>query len=460
MTQHRSTPWLIIVGAILGVLAVAWALMAFLGSRATVEVVEVRSAPIREAIEERGMTRLPETYTITMPLSGHIEPIVLTEGTAVKEGQEVARIVKTDLDLPVEEAQAAVDRLEAAIRTNADSTVELTAKRQAEEFVESTQAAVEAARARMESGKAGYDYAESNLGRVSKLFKEGVQTQDDLDRATTDEIQAAVNYRQDQLVYAAMVSIQAATDLMPTLIQQYIARKLLTQAELEKQRSEAAARLDQALENQRRGIMTSPVDGVVLSRLISNERYLAAGTPLLEIGQLDKLEVEADVLSLDVSRAKPGDPVEIFLGSESGVPAARGTVKLIYPAGFTKISSLGVEEQRVKVIVRFDDGDLARLRQRWSVGVGYRVRVRIITAQKPKALVVPRAALFRGSDERWRLFVVRDGRARLVVVNIGMSNDQHVEVTSGVHEGELVVAAPDVNLTDGTWVKAEVKDEG
>ncbi len=208
--------------------------------------------------------------------------------------------------------------------------------------------------------------------------------------------------------------------------------------------------------NQKRGTMTSPVGGVVLHRFVRDEGHLAAGTKLLEIGSLDRMEVEADVLSVDVVNVKPKDPVEIY-GPAIGSPSARGIVDRVYPAGFTKVSSLGVEQQRVKVVVRFDPKDLARLLAERNLGVGYRVRVRVQTAAKPDALVVPRSALFRGPDGGWQLYALRGGRARLQDVTLGILNDELAEVTQGLPEGDLVVPSPESNLRDGQRVSAVVR---
>jgi HlyD family secretion protein len=203
--------------------------------------------------------------------------------------------------------------------------------------------------------------------------------------------------------------------------------------------------------------MTSPVDGVVLERLQTDERMVAAGTVLLEIGDLKELEVEVDVLSQEVVKVKLGQPAEVF-GPAIGDRPLRGKVKNIYPAGFTKVSSLGVEQQRVKVIVAFDDDDQRRLIERrtageWDLGVDYRVRVRIITDQRSGALVIPRSALCRGADGQWQVFVIRDGVTRLQPIEVGLMNDEQVEVQSGVGVDELLVLAPETNLADGTKVK-------
>ncbi|GAB6167313.1 efflux RND transporter periplasmic adaptor subunit [Thermostilla marina] len=441
------------VAGVAAIVVVVWMVFGGTGG-AEVEVVRTRRGPIREVVEERGMTRLPETHEITMPISGRVERIALREGTPVEKGQVVAKLVDLDIQLPVQQAQAAVDRLEAAIKRNADTTVETTALAQAQKFVESMQATVDAAKARVEAGEAQFNYAEANFGRVQKLYQSNVQTQDDLDRAYLQKVQAAVSYRQDRLVYASLVALQAATDLMPQLIRQYIDRKLLTQAELEKQRAEATVQLLAARENQRRAVMTSPVDGVVLKRYVDDEQFLAAGTPLLEIGNLDELEIEADILSLEVTRIQPGDPVEIFLGSTYRRPAARGKVERIYPAAFTKISSLGVEEQRVKVIVSLEPEEIRRLRAEYQLGVGFRVRVRIVTDEKQDAIVLPRSSVIRNAAGDAYVFAVENGRLVRRPVELGLRNDELVEIVEGVGAGDLVLRSPDLTAEAGTKVRA------
>jgi HlyD family secretion protein len=222
--------------------------------------------------------------------------------------------------------------------------------------------------------------------------------------------------------------------------------------------AEAMVRLEQAELNRSRGTMTSPVDGVVLNRLVTSEGHLPAGTKLLEIGRLEELEVEADVLSVDVVGVKPGHQVEIY-GPAIGTPAARGTVARIFPAGFSKVSSLGVEQQRVKVVVRFNANELERLRRERNLGVSYRVRVKIETAEKPDALAVPRSALFRGPYGVWQLYAVRRGHAEIAEIRVGILNDDLAEVTEGLAEGDLVIPFPDSNLTDGQRVNPVIRGE-
>jgi HlyD family secretion protein len=447
----KSKLWVALGGVAIG-LVILWVLWGGFSRGVAVEATKSRRGAIREFVDEQAKTRLPQTYLITMPITGRIEAIGLVEGTRVEKDRVLARLVPRDLELAVRQATAAVHRLDASIKENADVNVEETAYKQALQFVKSTMATVQAAAERMTAGKAKLEFANRDLSRVRRLAVSNTRTQEDLDRATLAQVQSEVDYKQDQLVHAAMVAVGAATDLMPLMVRQYITRKGLTGAVLEKQKAEAEAQLQKVLQEQDRGTMRSPVDGVVLDRFISNERYLAAGTTLLEIGHLEDLEVESDVLSLDVVAAKVGDKVEIY-GPAIGLPSAKGVVARIYPAGFTKISSLGVEQQRVKVIVHFADGELKRLLAEHHLGVGYRVRVRIFTADKSQAILIPRSALFRAADNSWQVFAVRGGVARLQTVEVGLMNDEQVEITKGISEGEPVVLAPESTLTDGNRVE-------
>ncbi len=420
-----------------------------------VEAASAERGEIRQFVDERGETRLPQIHLITMPFDGRIEEITLVEGDPVEMGTVVARVVQSDLQNDVDEAQAVVDRLQEAIERNDDTTVELTTKQQALDFVESMKHAVEAALARLTSSQEGLSFAQSFLDRTERLHKTGAKTEEDVDRATLDKVTADVSHQENELVWRSMRAIEAATKLLPQMITQYTERKKLTRDVLEKEKAEAQARLRQIVTRQERGTMTSPVDGIVLERSMRNERLLSGGTEIMQIGRLEELEVEAEVLSQDVIDVRQGDEVEIYgpaIGAWAG-EGVKGFVDRVYPAGFTKVSSLGVEQQRVKVVIQFAEGVLAKLRGERDLGVDYRVRARIFTDARDDALVVPRSALFRGADGRWQVFAIRGSRARLTKIDVGLMNDRQAEVTKGLEVGDQVVLSPESNLTDGTRVK-------
>jgi len=453
----KPTPRVIVVTVLISLLLV-WLLAGWLWPGMKVDAVRAKRDRIVQSVDERGVTRLPDTITITTPSAGRVEAVTYAEGREVKKGEVVAQFVARDLELAVEECKTAVERLKAAVHESGFTAVEETAYEQTEKFVSSTEQTVAAANERKRSGRARLEYAMKDLVRIRGLAERGARSADDLDRAELQQVQSDADYQQDALVHAAMVTMQLATNLMPKMVKQYIQRKLLGKDVLEKELAEAMVRLEQAELNRKRGTMTSPVDGVVLNRFVTSEGYLPAGTRLLEIGRLEDLEVEADVLSVDVVGVKPGHQVEIY-GPAIGPTPVRGTVTRIFPAGFSKVSSLGVEQQRVKVIVRFHPRDLERLRKERNLGVGYRVRVKIETGERPDALVVPRSALFRGPSSTWELYCIRGGHAEIVDIRVGILNDEMAEVTEGLSEGDLVIPSPDTNLVDGQRVTAVIRSE-
>ena len=417
-----------------------------------VDAARVVDGPIREFVDEQGQTRIPQTHLVTMPFTGRIEPIELVEGTLVKKDQAVARVVPRDLELAVADAQAAVDRAAASIAENADNSVELTSLEQSLKFVESMNSTVQAAENRVRSGEAKLDFATKHLRRIQTQHQSKAASDEQLNSAELAHVEAEVDYRQDVLILKSLQAMQAATALGPTMVRQYIGRKGLTGNVRTEERTQAEARLQQQLRDQQRGEMRSPIDGVVLERHESNERLVSAGTVLLAIGDPNRIEVEADILSQDVVQVKVGNPVEVY-GPAIGAKPAAGTVQRIYPAGFTKVSSLGVEQQRVRVVVGFTPGELQRLRGERDLGIGYRVRVRIVTAEKASARLVPRAALFRGPAGDWQLFAIVDGVARLRSVQVGLLNDDRAEILAGLDDAEQVVLSPESALVDGTSVR-------
>ncbi|HOA51734.1 MAG TPA: HlyD family efflux transporter periplasmic adaptor subunit, partial [Thermogutta sp.] len=287
------------------------------------ETTPCRRGNIQEFVSEKGVTRLRDTVLLTMPFSGRIEAIPWIEGTEVKKGQVLARIVPSDVEQMLEEARAVVARIEAAIRTQKDNRVEETAIAQAQAYVESMKSTVAAAAARVEASEARYNYAQKYAARIAGLVQSGGASQDDLDRTELLKIESALSYQQDRLVHAALVSLQAATNLLPVLIQKYVERKALVEDELVQQLAEAKARLAMVEENARRATMVSPYDGIVLHRYVSQERFLAAGTQLLELGRWHDLEIETEILTQDAVRIKQGMLVDVFLGEDLARPVCR-----------------------------------------------------------------------------------------------------------------------------------------
>lgn len=435
-------------------LTLAWAVYAQAVRGVLVQTAPVVRGPIREFVDELGKTRLPDEHRITMPFAARIEPLTIREGQRVKQGDLIARLAPADLESELAEARAAVERFDAAIAENDHVAVELGAKQQADRFVESMEATVAAAEARKIAGQKKLDYSETFLARMRRLATSRAQSEIDLDRAELDFVQSQVDFRQDVLVAESLKAMQAATQLTPRMVLDYISRKSLGREVLLRQKSEATARLRQAELRMERSRLVSPIDGVVLERPVRDEQFLAAGTLLAKIGRLEELEVEADLLTQDAGELRPGGLAEIY-GPAVGRAAGegwRGVVERIYPAGFTKVSSLGVEEQRVRTVVRFAPDELQRLQAARHVGVDFRVRVRLFVESREQTLVAPRSAVFRSPTGRWETFVVRAGRAVLQPIEIGLLNDDSAEILSGVEAGEPVILAPEHGLADGDRV--------
>ena len=190
--------------------------------------------------------------------------------------------------------------------------------------------------------------------------------------------------------------------------------------------------------------ITAPIDGAVLKRLHESAAVVAAGEPLLEIGDPNQLEIVSDLLSTDAVRVPPR--AEVLIDRWGGDHPLQGRVRRVEPSGFMKISALGVEEQRVNVIIDLADAAAAR-----ALGDGYRVEVRIITWRAEGVLKVPIGTLFR-RGEGWALFVVTDGVARLQPIDLGERNDTEAQILGGVSAGQTIVLHPPDTLTDGVRV--------
>ncbi|MCA9185853.1 MAG: HlyD family efflux transporter periplasmic adaptor subunit [Pirellulaceae bacterium] len=378
-----------------------------------VDVAVARRGVIREYVEERAKTRLPDIYEITMPLNGRILPITLREGDRVTSGEVVARMDTEELE---EDLLRIGKQVEVAQRTldNHDRSLE-----QSEQT--------------MIASKARMDNSESQSARMTRLAQQNARSESERDNAEVKLVEDRVEYRKDVLEDAKLRTNRGNAEL--------------NYEELVSRKREAQSRLDKAT-------IRSPVDGIVLQRQTANERWLPAGTLLLQVGSLDELEVEAEILTQDVVRINVGDTVDIE-GPAIGPHPVAGRVTRIYPQGFTKRSSLGVEQQRVLVVVAFAKDVLNQLgREGRELGADFRVRVRIYTESKEATIVVPRAAVFRSASGEWQSYVVHDKILELRDIVVGLQNDFDVEIVSGIREGEQLVVAPEASLRKGNRVTA------
>lgn len=371
----------------------------FMPRAVPVDVVEARRGPLAVTVEEEGKTRVMERYRVSAPVTGYVRRIGLDAGDAVKAGQVLAVI---------EPARAvALDP-----RTRAQAQAQASAARAA------LAAAVENARA----AAAAAQLAQQERVRAESLRQSDFVSEQALDAARTAETRARA--AQEAAQHAVRV---ARFDLVT---------------------AQAAVASTDRLKNGAADVVQvhAPADAHVLRLLQESEGAVAAGQPLLEIGDPESLEVEVEVLSTHAVRIAPGS--RVILDRWGGEQAVEGRVRVVEPSGFTKVSALGVEEQRVRVIV-----DFASSRDAWArLGDGYRVDARFVLWEGEDVLQLPTSALFR-SGAGWAAFVIDGRRARMKPVEIGQRAGLDTQILSGLAAGDRVVAHPDETVRDGTRVR-------
>lgn len=384
-----------------GALLIGGALvLAFRTPPVPVEVAEVVRATFEQTIEEDGKTRVRERYVVSAPLAGRLSRVQLHAGDEVKAGATVA-----------------------VLSPSAPAMIDARSARELSERVGAATALLAQARTSAARADAALEQANTDLARQQKLQGEGFVAS-----AALDQAQLAVRLQTRELEAARFAVRGAEHDLA-----QARAALMRAQEGAEAKRPEAAW-----------GI-ASPVDGRVLRVLQESEAVVAIGTPLIEVADPNDLEIVVDVLSIDAMRIPAGAQVDIDAG---GGVRLQGRVRLIEPSAFTKVSALGVEEQRVNVLI-----DLVTPPVQWrSLGDNYRVDVKIIAFARADAVVVPVAALFRAGDD-WAVFVVTDGTAQRRAVRLGGRTTQTAWVEDGLAPGEPVIVYPSDSVADGRRVK-------
>jgi HlyD family secretion protein len=365
-----------------------------------VDTAIVISGPMKVTIDEEGVTRVKDVYAVSSPIAGHLDRTTLKEGEVVKANETIIASIHP-LDPPF------LDQ-----RTRA----ELTAAAQA------ARSAVALAKVEEQRAQTALELAQSNYQRAAKLAEtktisisqlEQIHSQMQLDKAQVDSARAAIGLRQAELA-SAKARLQQPGDQATDTANEVCCVKI-----------------------------TAPIDGVVLKILTRSEQAVLPGTSIAEIGDPKNLEIIVDLLSSDAARIRPGAKVTIT--DWGGEEDLEGFVRMVEPAAFTKVSSLGIEEQRVNVVV-----DPTMVPQ--SLGHGYRILARLGIWENPNARQVPIGALFR-SQGRWSAFVVADGRVTLQQIEIGRMNSVNAEIVDGLDEGATVVLYPNDLLEDGSLVE-------
>jgi HlyD family secretion protein len=388
---RRAIPWL---GVLLLATLIGWGLWP---KPVIVETGVVARGPLTVHVSEEGKTRIRNRYIVAAPVAGNMRRVLLKPGDPVEAGVTVITTIE-----PV-----AAPLLDPRARTQAEAVVAM--------HEASRQRAAES----LQAASAALKLAESDRDRMRSVTRDGTLSDSDRDRM---EAEASIKAAE---VRAMEFSLQ--------VIDYELAQ---ARAVLERPAAGGAGNLIE---------VKSPVGGRVLNVMQESETVAAPGMAIIEIGDPADLEIEAEILSRDAVAIHPGDPAEIE--QWGGEVALKARVRRVEPAAFTKVSALGVEEQRVIVLCDLlDPPEAAR-----ALGDRFRVEVRVAVWREDDVLVAPAGALFREGNV-WKTFIHQNGRARLTAIDAGRSDGRLTQVLSGLREGDKVLLHPPDTVGDGTRV--------
>lgn len=401
---HKQSRMGMMIGT--GVLVVGVLVYAFWPRAVMVDMGVVTRGAMIMTIDEEAKTRVRDAYVVSAPIAGRVLRVEVEPGDSVVGGETViARM------LPLN-----------------PSALDVRTREQARATVSAAQAGLRVSRADLNKALADKDLADLDVGRARELRRKGTIAQIALDRAervwrsaqaTFDTARAAISMREAELANARAHLISFSERRVP---------------------GSAPLPAETAIP------LKAPVSGRILRVMQESATTLAAGTPILEIGDISNdLEIVVELLSTDAVQVHEGDRVII---EKWGQPhALSGVIERVEPWGFTKFSALGVEEQRVNTLVRFIDP----LEQRNSLGHGFRVETRIVIWEAEDVVLAPSSALFREKGN-WGVFVVEGGHAQFRPVTVGHNNGVKAEVMTGVRVGEQLILYPGPGILDGTMV--------
>jgi len=390
MKRILNTIVLLIVVAVVVALLVMW----LKPNPVRVDVAGASRGPMRVTVDGEGKTRVRDRYVVAAPVAGRLRRIMLRRGDNVSQHQLICEIEPLPL-APLDPRQ----RAEAIGRVRAAEDAKAEVDRMVERY------------------KASYEQARRDLKRSETLARDGVISQQEVEDAET-----MVATSQREYEAARSRAERAAHDVE-------VARAAL----LAVNKSPAAAVVK----------VRAPTAGRVLQVLEESERVVSAGAPLVELSNPSQLEIVIELLSTDAVKVSPG--AAVFIENWGGPEALEGRVRLIEPSAFTKVSALGIEEQRVNVVVDLLDFGT-------TLGDGYRVEGRVVIWETNEALKVPVSALFR-RGEAWSVFRVENGIAQIRDVEIGHLTSSEAEVKNGLAEGAEVITHPSKDIGDGTRVE-------
>ncbi len=390
--------WIIIIA--ISAVAIFVIAYGFIPSPVPVDAVKASRGSMRVTIDEEGKTRVKERFVISAPVPGFMRRLELEVGDPVKKGQKVVEL----------------EPLRSAV-------LDPRSRAEAEASVSSARSSLKAAEENARAAEAEADYARKRLERLKNLYAENLISKDIFDQADSEAKRTEAN----------RISTEATVKV--------------TRSELDKAEAKLGYSIAEGITDRSRVIaIRTPVEGRILKIHRESEGVVNTGEPLIDISDPRKLEVKVEVLSADAVNIRPGTPVLFERWGED--PPLTGKVRVIEPAAFTKISSLGVEEQRVLVIT-----DITSLPESWQrLGDGYRVEARFIIWEGKDVLQIPASALFRKANG-WAVFVIKNNKASQRTVDIGHRNGLVAEIISGITEGEMVITHPDDSIKEGTRVR-------
>jgi len=395
-----------IIGIVIGVIVLGAIILAFLPQAVPADLAEIRRGALAVTVNEEGQTRVKDVYTVSAPIGGRVLRIGSNVGDPVTERVTVV----------------------ATIQPTDPSFLDARSLSQAEANEKAAEAAQTLAVADVKRAEAELEFAQSEFRRAQRLAAKGTVSQAALDRARLD-----------------LRTRAAAVDEAKAALQ-------MRNFELENARANLIQPGEADSDNVGGGIgccvpVRSPVTGRVLRIIQESEAIVLPGTPLIEVGDDNDLEIVVDLLSEDAVRVTEGNRVAI---EDWGGPVVlNGIVRRVEPFGFTKVSALGIEEQRVNVIVDFEDPA-----EMWAeLGHGFRLDTRIFVWEADDVLTVPVSALFRDAGN-WAVFRDDDGEAVLTAIEIGRRNALEAAVASGLEEGDRVVIHPSDRVVDGVSLEA------
>lgn len=411
-----------------------------------VATTAVARGDLVDSFREEAETRFRKTHLVSMPAAGRIARIDLEPGDRVSRGQILARFDRLPSQSEVEERQAELVQLEEELRLFQDTSVESAEVLRQQSLVQESSKRLRETRAHIGQARAREEQARRELVRSRALMEQGALPKRELEQAELSWREARLQVQQLQAQLQSQQALVQANQRSVAVAHSQVDRRLNNQQVVQARWEQARARLERARHEAGQTSVTSPIDGVVVERHQQGPAPLPAGEKLLTLAEPQDLEAQCEVLTQDALRLRPGVPVRLHPGPDR--PAFDGKVSRVEPRGFTKLSSLGVEQKRVRVLIQIPQ-------RPQGLGADYRLDAEFILGRRSQALTLPRSSLLQKPDGSYFVYVLTAGHLRARPVKLGVAEDLRVEVLEGLKEGEQVVTSPESTMSDGQEARQE-----